>query len=236
VSAPVVTVILPVKNGARYLAEAIDSVMGQHYQPVELIVVVGPSVDETETIARSYAQVRTIDEPPGLGIAGARNAGINAAAGEFVGFLSHDDTWDPIKLSRQIDYFNMHPDAECVVTRIRYRYDGVTPLPAAFRAGLLHSEPVGAMPETLLARRSVFDRVGQFAPEYKLGEDIDWFIRAADYGVSTGIIPMPLVIKRVHEGNLSCQPGSGPVFQRDLLAIARQSILRKRRSGQGAPL
>ena len=95
---PTVSALICVRNGEAYLAEAIESVLGQTVRPAELIVVEDSSTDRTRDIARSYApDVRLIQtEPRGLG--SARNVAVDAAAGELVAFLDSDDLWEPEKL------------------------------------------------------------------------------------------------------------------------------------------
>lgn len=111
-----VSVIMPVLDGARFLGEAIESVLGQRYPAWELLVVDDGSKDESLEIAREYADRfpgRILALPPeGEGRGGAsraRNRGIAAATGEYIGLLDADDVWLPGKLSAQVDRLRSHP-------------------------------------------------------------------------------------------------------------------------------
>jgi len=105
---PLVSVIMIVKNGERFLAQALDSVVAQTYRPLEIIVVDGQSCDRTAEIARSYPLVRYLLQET-LGVANAYNQGVAAARGELIAFLSHDDVWAPEKIAKQAQYLLEHP-------------------------------------------------------------------------------------------------------------------------------
>ena len=118
-SAPLVSVIMAVRNGERFLRQAIESVLAQDYRPIEIILVDGQSTDRTADIARSYPDVRYVYQE-NLGIANAYNIGVRAAEGEFVAFLSHDDLWLPNKLSMQVNYLITHPEIGYTVAATRF--------------------------------------------------------------------------------------------------------------------
>src|SRR4030042_6913191 len=169
------------RNGERFLRKAIDSVLQQTYRPVEIVLVDGQSTDGTAEIAHSYPEIRYIlQETPG--VAEAYNLGVESSAGELIGFLSHDDLWHPDKLTLQAAYLAEHPEAECVVARVKFFREPRCVFPSSLRENLLEGDHPLRIPETLLARRRVFDRVGLFDTEILAAEDMDWFARAADLG------------------------------------------------------
>ncbi len=91
---PLVSVVMPCYNAERFLAEAVDDVLGQTYEPVELIVIDDGSTDRSPDIAASYGPALKLIRQPNVGCAAARNAGIQQATGEYVAFLDADDRWD----------------------------------------------------------------------------------------------------------------------------------------------
>jgi glycosyltransferase involved in cell wall biosynthesis len=96
-----ITAIIPVHNGERHLAEAIQSVLAQTLPPGEIIVVDDGSTDASAAIAQSFgAPVRVLAQP-NLGPAAARNLGLAHATGDLLAFLDADDLWTPNKLARQ---------------------------------------------------------------------------------------------------------------------------------------
>src|SRR3989304_1795815 len=100
---PVVSVIVVVKNGACYLASALQSIFEQDYTPLEVLVVDGQSTDDTAEIAKSFGSIRYLWQSD-RGLANARNIGIQAAQGDLIAFLDHEDVWAPNKLSTQVHY------------------------------------------------------------------------------------------------------------------------------------
>lgn len=221
---PLVSVIIAVKNGEPRLAEAIESVLAQTYEPYEIIVVDGQSTDNTGKIARAYKQVRYVCQT-GQGIADAYNVGIDAAQGEFVAFLSHDDLWTPNKLSVQVDYLLLHPEIQYTIARVKFFLEQGHLIPPGFRPELFEGDHVAHIMETLVVRKSLFDSLGKFNPDFTVAEDVDWFARANDRNVPMAIIPKVLLHKRIHDTNLSL---NSLVNNHNLLKLLRKSIGRKR--------
>jgi glycosyltransferase involved in cell wall biosynthesis len=113
---PLVSVVIAVYDGERHLGEAIDSVLGQTWVHLELIVVNDGSTDRTGEVvaARQHDErLRRVDQE-NQGVARARNAGIAQARGDLVAFLDADDVWLPDKLERQVEVFRRHPDVGLV--------------------------------------------------------------------------------------------------------------------------
>src|SRR5512143_4014499 len=116
-SEPLVSVVMPVYNGARYLRQALESALNQTYRPLEIIVVDDGSTDETSAILAEFgSRIRAIRQK-NPGSAAARNAALQAAHGEIIAFLDADDLWLPQKLEVQVAYLRAHPDVELVATR-----------------------------------------------------------------------------------------------------------------------
>lgn len=225
---PLVSVIIPVKNGERFLASAINSVLHQDYQSVEIIVVDGQSFDSTAIIAKSFNKTHYHYQKNNPNIANARNLGIQAATGEMIAFISYDDLWANSKLSKQVDYLVRHPEVQYTLTRVKFFLEPGCSIPPGFRKELLDKDYIGPMPETLLARKSLFDLIGMFDANLTLLDDNDWFSRANDQGVSMAVIPEVLVYKRVHGQNVSGNKYLARQITQEYLKVAKQSIDRKR--------
>ena len=103
-STPLVSIVIPVYNGARYVGQAIESALGQDYPSIEVIVVNDGSTDEgrtREAIAPYLPRVRYFEKPNG-GVASALNFGIAQMRGGYLSWLSHDDLYRSDKVSRQV--------------------------------------------------------------------------------------------------------------------------------------
>lgn len=103
---PLVTILIPVYNGEKYVRDAIDSALNQTYKNIEIVVVNDGSTDSTETILESYGnRIRYVSKPNG-GVSTALNTGISESTGEWISWLSHDDKYKPDKIKTQIERLN----------------------------------------------------------------------------------------------------------------------------------
>ncbi len=101
-----VSIVMPVYNASRWLARPVESVLAQTHATLELIAVDDGSSDESVAMIERYAEadsrVRLLRQPRNAGVAAARNAGLDAACGDFIAFLDADDWWHPRKLELQL--------------------------------------------------------------------------------------------------------------------------------------
>jgi glycosyltransferase involved in cell wall biosynthesis len=221
---PLVSVILPVYNGEKYLAAALDSVFEQDYAPVEVIVVDDGSTDGTAQIAQARPEVR-YSYQANQGCGGARNSGLAAASGDFIAFLDADDVWLPGKLRAQVDYLLAHPEVGFVLTRMESFLEPGATWPDGINQAYYAQRPVAYLPSALLCRRRVFEQVGSFDASYRTGEDSDWFFRARDAGVALAVLPEVLIRRRIHPGSVTRETRSVTTH---LLKAVRASVDRKR--------
>lgn len=220
-----VSVIMAVRNGERFLAQAIESVLAQDYQPIEVLLIDGQSSDRTAEIARSYPAIRYLLQPD-RGIPNAYNLGVACAAGEFLAFLSHDDLWTRDKISRQIEVLVQNPQMGYCVAETQFFLDEGCAFPShALREEILAQPTLIRIMESVLFRKSVFEQVGMFDPAYSTAEDVDWFIRAEDVGIPSGVAHKVLLHKRIHATNTSVYAREN---MRNVLDVLRRSARRKR--------
>lgn len=224
---PRVSIIMAVKNAERYLAQALESIQAQSFSDYEIILVDASSTDRTVVIAKTFMNVRVLQQT-GVGFADAWNCGISEARGEFVSLLDSDDVWDREKLALQAAYLNTHPDIDCVIGHVRFFADPQVQLPATFRPSLLEGSYLAHMPGAMMVRRSVFSRIGLFDPEMRVASDIDWFAKLKDAGIREGVIDRVVIHKRVHETNVSYTGAKDTKYDRELLETLRRSIVRQR--------
>lgn len=201
---PLVSVIIPTYNCARYLEEAIDSALAQTYPRVEVVVVDDGSTDNTEAVVRSYGpRVRYVHQA-NAGTPSARNTGVAASTGELIALLDHDDRWLPEKLALQAPYFSdptvvmVHGggrvfDAE--TGRITSEY---LPEPELGTHDLLEWCRVGCA--TVVLRRSALEAAGPFDPSVPGADDWDMWIRISARGRVLGCRRLVSEI-REHVGN-----------------------------------
>jgi radical SAM protein with 4Fe4S-binding SPASM domain len=232
-TAPVVSCVIPVLNGERYLGATIESVLGQTYGAVEVIVADDGSTDATPDVARAYGSPVRYLHQANAGHAAARNLGLAAATGAFVAFLDADDLWHADKLARQMGGFQVQPALDISVTHVRNFWSPDAPPPDGGIDPRVTEAVPGYRAITLLARRRVFETVGRFDPALRHGNDTAWFLRAAEHGVRMELLPEVLVFRRLHDGNRSRRLAEAS--QREYLRILKASLDRRRRAAPAAP-
>jgi glycosyltransferase involved in cell wall biosynthesis len=189
------SVLICVRNGERYLRGAIESALAQTVVPHELIVVDDGSIDGTAEIARCFeGPLRVIRQEP-LGLGTARNTALAAATGEFAGYLDADDLWDPRRLEVQLAAFERDPSLDLVFGHVRRFVDGS---PDDLSGSV--AAPYGG---TLLFRRAAAKRIGPFPTDVRVGEFLDWTLRARDLGLREAMVPRVVTLRREHAGNIT---------------------------------
>src|SRR3990172_11738749 len=112
---PLVSVIIPTYNGSRFIRETIQSVIGQSYSKIEIIVIDDGSTDDTSLVVKSITDQRiTYIQQKNAGVSTARNHGITVSKGDYIAFLDHDDVWLPCKLEKQLSLFEQNPKVAMV--------------------------------------------------------------------------------------------------------------------------
>jgi glycosyltransferase involved in cell wall biosynthesis len=228
-----ISVIIPVYNYERYLGEAIESVLGQTYQDLEVIVVDDGSTDRSGEVAKSFAGrgVRYCQEVH-AGIGPARNKGVELAQGEFIAFLDADDRWPLEKIERQLRAFENDPALEMVFGQALQLQNG-----PAWEAGVRDKNLTvdgmvpGMVPGTMLIKRDAFDRVGKFQGGLKVGEFIDWYARAVELKVRSLVLPELLLWRRIHDSNQGVRERQSVT---DYARVLKAKLDRKRAEAQEA--
>jgi GT2 family glycosyltransferase len=208
-SSPLVSVVIPVFNQGQYLSTAIDSVLAQGYEPIELIVVDDGSTDDTPAVLERYGGRLTALHQPNRGASHALNRGIEASGGSLVCWLSADDEFLAGKLPAQVQAFLDDPELWLcstgfdvidavghLVRRVdRPRWRHRDPFVAVF-----WDNPING--STVMVRRAVFERLGYFETTLRADVDADMWLRLAASGRIRQIDGVYLRY-RVHGASLS---------------------------------
>lgn len=208
---PLVSVVVATYNMARYLPQAVESILAQSHQNVEVIVVDDGSKDETPEVAARLAaadpRVRIHRQDNG-GQASAKNKGIELSRGEYIGFLDADDVWLPQKLALQLPLFRDRPQVgvvyseyECMDGEGQSLPKGPTNLRRGKVSGALLIENFVSFP-TALVRRECIERCGVFDLTFGMGIDYDLWLRiSAKYEFD--FVREPTVRYRIWSGQMS---------------------------------
>lgn len=218
-AAPLVSVIIPTYNCARWISTAIDGALSQTLANREIIVVDDGSADDTARIvaARFGDRVHYLKKPNG-GVSSARNAGIAAARGTFAAFLDADDSWSPTWLETAIGAIDARPSIGAVYGNLTViddngrqlggydlsqggRYDGID-----IRYAL--SNASGLLGSNVVVRRDLAQAVGCWDESLRTAEDLDFALRLATV-TRIAIIRAPLIIRRECGASLSKQVNTG---------------------------
>ena len=206
---PRVSIIIPVYNGEAFIKDAVESVLNQTFRDFELIVVNDGSEDNTEDVLLPYTRSIRYIKMENRGVSAARNMGIRRSKGEFVAFLDQDDAFHPRKLEVTVSYLDAHPDMAMVYTPIDRIDSEGTMLQRKRLKG--HSGDIFPRlflksfiaPSMAVCRKKIFSEIGMFSETLSSeGEDYDLFLRIASR-FKVGYVNEPLVIYRLHPGNVS---------------------------------
>ncbi|HWH07186.1 MAG TPA: glycosyltransferase family A protein [Candidatus Paceibacterota bacterium] len=220
-----VSVIMPVFNTERYVAEAVWSVLNQTYTNVETICLDDGSEDNSLDILHSFGErVRVIESKENAGIGKARNKGLMEAKGDFIAFIDADDIWEKDKLEKQLTAFDQDPDLKMCFTYMQCFLSPELPEEVK-RIRYCPTEPIpGHVAGTCLLKKEVVDRVGTFDETLRIGEFIDWNTRAQDAGMRSTMLQDILYRRRVHDSNTGIQERPS---RTDYLKVVRNALERR---------
>ena len=220
-----ISVIIPTHNRASMLKEAIHSVLAQHSEGLELVVVDDGSSDQTASVTQAFGPPVYYVQQAQAGPAAARNHGLKIVSGEIVGFLDDDDLWAQDKLSIQLPQLLSDPGTDVVLghtQRMIWRGDA-----AGGGQFVNYRAPVKLYSlGCALFRRVVFKRVGLFDEKMRFAEDDDWFMRAKSLDIGTLFLPQVSQYYRFHGKNMTRdKDGKLP----DLLRLVKNRLDRQRK-------
>ena len=221
---PLVSVVLPTYNAQEYIAEAIESILSQHYSPLEIIVIDDGSTDNTKEILADYEDHICYSFQENAGPAAARNAGLKKASGEFIAFSDADDLWPHGKLMHQLKPMLSDAELEIVVGREKVEYlDNAREI---FHGEELFMDPLvcQSMPVSLI-RKSVFDKIGYFDENLFYFEDWDWHLRAREKELK---ILANSEVANIHRRHASNMTHDRRKMNRYVVQLFRKAMIRRR--------
>ena len=227
-----VSVIVPVYNGAGFLAEAIASVRAQDRPVAEIIVIDDGSTDGSGDLAETLgSDIRVFRHDRNMGPAAARNSGIAEANGAVIGFLDVDDLWASDAMSLLLSRMERPSQPAIVGGRIKVigeplPFGGAAAAPPIMEGYAMHFG-------SCLIRRQVFDEIGLVDTALRYGEDTDWFMRAREHGVPIAVIDAVTMIHRRHEGNMTLHSDH---TVESTLEVIKRSLNRRRAVGKSGVL
>lgn len=217
---PRVTVLLTVYNREPFIAESIESVLGQSFTDFELLIVDNASTDRSVEIARQYAardaRIRIVVNDHNLGQFGNRNKSASLATGEFLKYHDSDDVMYPHCLEVLVDSLDRFPEAGFAMTRSAYWPGGAVPMlltpRLSFQREYLGSGMFGCSPSGALFRREAFAALGGFEDHGSPSDYLFWLRACAQ--MSVVLAPTDLFYYRTHPGQEFQSPGLARAYAR----------------------
>jgi glycosyltransferase involved in cell wall biosynthesis len=212
---PLVSIVIPIYNGANYMRSAIDSALEQDYDNLEVIVVNDGSTDKTDEIAKSYRNKIKYFSKENGGVSTALNLAIQNAKGEYISWLSHDDYYLSNKISRQIEELSkiearemLIPYCNCEILDLQRKMeDGNTKfyvieskkIPSRTKIESLKALYLGRIHGcSLLIPKKAFITVGYFNPTLITTQDFQLWFKFINAGYLFYYIPEVLMVTRHH--------------------------------------
>ncbi len=220
-----ISVIIPVYNGEKYVTAAVDSVLSQAPEGIEIIAVDDGSTDGTVERLSFLGNRITVIRQENAGAGAARNRGVENASGDFLCFLDADDLWTEDKLLNQLAVFRENPDVDMVFGHV---LQFISPeLPEAVKRKIVC--PPGALPGFLpgamMIKANAFRTAGFFETTWRIGEFIDWFIRAGEKGLRHHLSKDIYLKRRLHGNNVGIREKDA---RTEYVRIVRAALTRRR--------
>lgn len=201
---PLVSCIVPVYNGERFLAETLASIFAQTYKPIELILIDDGSTDGTRAVVEPYRDRLQYIRQDQAGVAAATNHGIRTAQGEFISFLDADDLWLADKTEKQMNLLAAMPHAGASVTLIQNFWMEELRHEEIAMQNHRHAKPMpGYAFQSLLVRRAALDHVGLLDESLHQATKTAWFFQAQHLGIHIELLDEVLVKRRMHLASYS---------------------------------
>lgn len=225
---PLVSVILPVYNTEKYVAESIQSVLNQTHKNIEIIAINDGSIDGSLDVLKQFGnKLILIDCDQNQGIAAARNEGLKKAKGDFIALMDADDLWEPEKVETQINQFRENPELDISFSYMKcFLSPDLSVEIKAIRRCPPDPMP-GQVSATALIKSESFWKVGPFDPTWRVGEFIDWMTKANALKLNHATLPQAFLLRRIHETNTGVTERPA---RADYLKIVKAALDRKRSS------
>ncbi len=225
---PLVSVIIPVYNGEKFIREAIENILSQNYPALEILIINDGSTDNTDAEIRRAEQELHVDLRyfwyGNDGPAFARNRGIRDATGDYIAFLDADDLYPEGNLIELVKYMKQHPEVDVV-----RGYAGMFSLNEQENTFEPYGDPRESYPAYIgaaLYRKEVFRKVGLFDAALKFAEDSDWYMRATEQKINMQWLDKVTLHVRRHGQNMT---EGKSLVELNTLVVFKKALDRMRR-------
>lgn len=225
---PLVSVIIPVYNGEKYIREAIENLIAQDYPALEILIINDGSTDDTDGVVKKAQEELGVDIRyfyyGNDGPAFARNRGIRDASGDFIAFLDADDLYPPDNIKYLVSYLMNNPEIEIV-----RGYAQMMELDKKSGKFIEYGNPEESYPAYIgaaLYRKEVFRKVGLFDATMRFAEDSDWYMRAVELEINMKWLDKVTLKVRRHGENMT---EGKDLVELNTLVVFKKALDRMRR-------
>ena len=194
-----ISVIMPVKDGEKYIGEALDNIKHQDMN-VEIIVVDDGSTDKTAEIAENYG-CKVIRNPQSKGQVIAKNQGLDAAKGKYVMFHDHDDVMRENSLSKLYNELKSNDSISAVEAKVKDFFSPDIAEVSKKTTAIKENAYYGLFTGAILMKKNIFDKIGKFPENIQTGEIIEWQSRMEKKNLVIKKIDMVSTDRRIHNTN-----------------------------------
>jgi len=227
ITVPLIGCVVPAYNGERYLGEALDSLLAQTHPSIDIVVVDDGSTDETAGIAAQFGPPVRLVRQANAGPAAAINRGFDEVHGEFISVLAADDLCPPDRFERQLERFRLRPELDISLGHLaNFWVQELAEEAERFTDHRLSKPIPGHTVATMLARRTVLERVGHLDPKQRHTFSTDWFLRVQQGGLVVEMLDTILLHRRMHPDNRSRRHAGRS--QSEYLDLLKRSLDRRR--------
>jgi glycosyltransferase involved in cell wall biosynthesis len=223
-----VAALVPVWNGAAFLAEALESILAQEPAVDEVLVIDDGSTDHSAAIAARLAPRVHCARLPHRGLAATRNAAVRLSRSDLVAFLDSDDLWPRERLSRLVRALEENPDCGIAQGRLQR----MVPSAGTSRWELVDESWRAPNLGTAVIRRSAFATVGLFDESVSGGDDVDWLLRARELGVRETRVDSITLHYRRHDANMT---NDAATDRSRLMRVLGKAVARRRTTAVERP-
>jgi glycosyltransferase involved in cell wall biosynthesis len=227
---PLVSIIMAVYNGEKYINEAILSLLNQTYPPTELIIIDDGSTDDTPNILRNFKNQFAIITQSNQGQPAAQNLGIQLAKGKYIGFLDSDDVYASHKISTQVEFLEQHPQIDMIYGYVKQFISPELPEHIKQTKHCPQQAEPGYIAIGGLFKKECFEITGLFDTQWRVGYFIDWYMRAKEQQLKEHLINDIIAKRRIHDNNLGTYSKH---YQHDYLRIVKAAMDRRQNHSQG---
>lgn len=226
-NAELVSCVIAVYNGERYLAEAIDSALAQSHSSIEVIIADDGSTDGTPGIAQGYDDRVRYFRQENAGPSAARNLGIDHARGGSIGFLDADDRWTREKIELQLARIRATEGVGAIFGHAQnFWVDELKHEAEKFKDHRIARPLPAYVAGSMLVTCEALDRIGRFDAKLRHSEIEDWVLRARGAGVGVDLMEEVLLERRLHPQNMSRNQAADS--REEYLRLIKKSLDQKR--------